>query len=255
MPGVQPNQWGKLKALSDSHEELYYSVGVHPWYIFDSVALVHRELSIDDSAKNYPQQHSSQEEVLDRLALTLSNCLQQDKCVAIGECGLDFAIDTPLDEQLSILELHLNLAKKFSKPLILHSVRAHAKLSELLKAQQLPEGGVIHGFSGSYEQAKTFWDLGFKLGVGRFAFFGLNAGKYSKLQNKTRDAIARLPIEALVVESDAPWKASAKGVPSIGGSEYVVEACAKLAELRGDIVENVSESLYQNTLKLYKIKP
>ena len=78
---------------------------------------------------------------------------QNRQCVAIGECGLDFAVETPMKLQERALERQFELARRFELPVILHSRKAHNRLIQMVKAAKLPKGGVLHAFSGSYQQA------------------------------------------------------------------------------------------------------
>ncbi|MEN2840248.1 D-aminoacyl-tRNA deacylase [Mannheimia haemolytica] len=127
-------------------ENLVYGLGLHPLYI---------------------QQHQQQDLIL------LENLLsQQDpQCTAIAEIGLEKAVSevsTPelWKKQCEFLEAQLSLAKKFNLPVNLHSRKSHDQLFVFLKKAQLTKTGVVHGFAGSYEQAKRFVDLGYKIGVG-----------------------------------------------------------------------------------------
>lgn len=88
------------------------------------------------------------------------------------------------------------MAAELKLPLILHSVKTHNELLGMLKQHSLPRGGVVHAFNGSYETAIAYLELGFKLGIG-----GLLLNKNAK---KLRDAVGKLPLDALLVETDSP---------------------------------------------------
>lgn len=118
-------------------------------------------------------------------------------CVAVGECGLDFAIaDANWERQVELLEAQLKLANDYGLPVILHCRKAFPELLGILKRNPPVAGGVYHGFSGSLSQAEQLIDLGIKIGVG-------GTITYSRA-NKTRNTIAALPLAALMLETDAP---------------------------------------------------
>ena len=161
--------------LSDQ-PNLYYGVGLHPLFI-----ATHKSQDLD-----YLEQHLAQ---------------QNKQCIAVAEIGLDrypadIITEQMWQKQCEFFDAQLSLANRYHLPVNLHSRRAHDQLYTFLKRHQLPKTGIVHGFSGSYEQAKRFVDLGYKIGVGGTITY--------PRANKTRQAIARLPLSALVLETDSP---------------------------------------------------
>ncbi len=137
IPSVGPQNWARIQTLADQHANLYYALGFHPYFLEDNV-----------------EQHFAE----------LEHYLKQNappQCVAIGECGLDFAIDVDPQLQEETLEVQFELARCFELPVILHSRKAHNRLIQMVKAAKLPRGGVLHAFSGSYQQAMEWVKLGF----------------------------------------------------------------------------------------------
>ena len=113
------------------------------------------------------------------------------------EIGLDlFGDDPQFERQQWLLDEQLKLAKRYDLPVILHSRRTHDKLAMHLKRHDLPCTGVVHGFSGSLQQAERFVQLGYKIGVGGTITY--------PRASKTRDVIAKLPLASLLLETDAP---------------------------------------------------
>ncbi|MGR5420332.1 TatD family hydrolase [Vibrio sp. PNB22_4_1] len=171
IPSVGPSNWSRIQTIASQYPGLYYALGFHPYFLqpdFDQhVAELERQLS--QAGKH---------------------------CVAIGECGLDFSINVPVALQERALELQFELARKFKLPVILHCRKAHNRLVQMVKTAKLPKGGVLHAFSGSYQQAMEWVRLGFFIGVGGTITY--------PRANKTRDAIQRLSLEHLVLETDAP---------------------------------------------------
>ena len=125
----------------------------------------------------------------------------------------------------------------------LHSRKSHEQLFRFLKQANLPKCGVVHGFSGSYEQAKRFVDLGYKIGVGGTITY--------ERANKTRQAIAKLPLEALVLETDTPDMPvfGFQGQPN--RPERIVDTFEALCRLRSENAEVIKETAWQNSLTLF----
>jgi TatD DNase family protein len=119
--------------------------------------------------------------------------------VAIGEAGIDGVIaqaENNLAQQIQIFEQQLNLAKSYQLPIIVHHRKSHQHIVAMLRQKNLTKGGIIHAFSGNYQQACQYIDLGFKLGIG-------GTITYPRAE-KTIKAIKRLPLASLVLETDAP---------------------------------------------------
>lgn len=220
MPGVEPAQWQRMQALTQQLPGTYYAVGLHPWWIERSGLTV------------------------DQLQQQLRDWLDQyPEVVAIGECGLDGGLNVPVDNQIPFLDAQLALAKDCQLPVILHGYKAHQPLLERLKRYGLANGGVIHGFSGSLELAMSYWRLGFRIGVGGTVTY--------PRASKTRKAVTGLPLEALVLETDAPDMPlhGYQGQPN--SPVKVAEVAQCVAELRGESVELVCEKTSQNSLALF----
>jgi len=219
-PATQASEFTSILNLSHSTPEVFPALGLHPLW----------------TAKHH-------DEDLVQLKHLLDN---HHDIVAIGEIGVDFStteLTAISARQWEILSKQLRLAKEYNLPVILHSRKSHDPLSKLLKEIALPATGVIHGFTGSYQQAKRFIDLGFYLGVG-------GSISYPRA-NKTREALAKVPLEQLVLETDAPDMPlnGYQGEPN--RPERVVTVCQILAELRGEPVEKIRESTWHNSLRLF----
>ncbi|WP_232522390.1 TatD family hydrolase [Marinimicrobium alkaliphilum] len=217
VPGVSPAQWPGLEALC-AHYDWHYGAGVHPWWVAD-----------------HPQ--------TDQWLTSLRQVLAQPRCVALGECGLDNTIATPLAQQQAVFEAQVGLAAQLNKPLIIHSVRSHNAVLRTLKQKTPARGGVIHAFSGSPEQARQFWDAGFYLGIGGTITYARAA--------KTRRAVQQLPLEALLLETDAPDMPLAGRQGQRNSPEYLPEVARVLAELRGQSVREIAEQTTANSCRLF----
>ena len=222
IPGVSPGQWPRVFALTAQLQGVYGALGLHPWWVAEWLAKGQLEL-----------------------ASAMAELLQHPRCVAIGECGLDAAIELPLAQQLPVFETQLQLARDANLPVIIHARRSHNPTLELLGRYRLSRGGVIHGFSGSLELAQQYWRLGFRLGVG-------GTITYSRAK-KTRRALAAMPLEALVLETDAP-DMPLSGCQGKANSPLQIPAVAQtLAELRGQSVADIARQTTQNTRQLFNL--
>ena len=168
------------------------------------------------------------------------------KVVAVGEIGLDlFGDDPQFERQQWLLDEQLKLAKRYDLPVILHSRRTHDKLAMHLKRHDLPRTGVVHGFSGSLQQAERFVQLGYKIGVGGTITY--------PRASKTRDVIAKLPLASLLLETDAPDMPlnGFQGQPN--RPEQAVRVFDVLCELRPEPEDEIAEVLLNNTYALFSV--
>ena len=178
LPGVRARHWPRLlqlcqdQSVADTalYPQLYPALGLHPCFMADHLP--------EDLAQ-------------------LKRRLAARDALAVGEIGLDFFIpDAQRQPQQALLEQQLQLARRFDVPVLLHVRKAHDQMLQTLRRLKLPRGGIVHAFSGSEQQARIYIDLGFRLGFG-------GAISYSRA-TKLRRLAAILPLEALVLETDAP---------------------------------------------------
>ena len=169
--------------------------------------------------------------------------------VAIGEIGLDFFIehyDQPLQEYY--LAEQLKLAREFDLPVLLHIRRAQDTVLKHLRQIKV-RGGIAHAFNGSRSQADEFIKLGFKLGIGGTVTY--------PRATRLRELAATLPLESLVLETDAPDippEFVVRGQPN--KPEYLPRFAQVLAELRGISAEEIALATTQNALSvLPKLTP
>ena len=170
----------------------------------------------------------------------LADWLAQHEPVAIGETGLDFFVPG-LDaaRQVFFFEAQLKLARDLDLPVIVHIRRSQDQVLKYLRKWQV-RGGIAHAFNGSEQQAEAFIKLGFKLGFG-------GAMTYSG-SHRIRRLAAHLPLEALVLETDAPdipptWLDKQRNEPA-----EMLKFAEVLAELRGSTVAAITAATVANTL-------
>lgn len=119
-----------------------YSIGIHPWYIVEN--RIEEDLKI------------------------IEEKLQDEKCLAIGECGLDKRIEIPFDLQEEVFRKQLALAEKFKKPVVIHCVASFQELIRIKNDLKVSVPIIIHGFSKKQEVAKQLLDNGFYLSFGKY---------------------------------------------------------------------------------------
>ncbi|WP_140187391.1 TatD family hydrolase [Providencia stuartii] len=221
IPTVSVDNFERVWQLAHSYSQLHAAMGFHPLYL-----------------NRFQEQH------FESLLFYLTQ--HSTKCVAIGEIGLDLYVQDPLFElQQKILIEQLKLAKRFDLPVILHSRKSHDQLVAILRRYLVPACGVVHGFAGSLSQAQAFIKLGYFIGVGGTITY--------ERANKTRQAIAQLPLTSLVFETDAPDMpvSGFQGEPN--RPERIQIIFKSLCELRHESPDEIAEQLYINSLSLFKL--
>ena len=217
VPSIGPANWDRVTQLGQNFPEVYAALGIHPCFL-------------------------SQVNRLDLEKLSQLTENHRSDIVAIGEIGLDCMASISLGWQKEVFEFQLKLAKRLDFPVIIHSRKMNDEVYALLKKHDIRRG-VIHGFSGSIQQAQRFSQLGFCLGVGGVITY--------ERANKTRNAIASVPLSALLLETDSPDMPIYGRQGKRNSPEYLSEILEVLAKIRSESKEEVSSKLYQNTLQLF----
>ena len=169
---------------------------------------------------------------------------KHEKCVAIGEIGLDYNFNSENRQtQIEIFENQLLLANQLGLPAIVHDRDAHADTMELLKKHK-PKG-VVHCFSGSVEMAQEILNLGMYIGIGGVITFN-NA-------RKLPDVVKMLPLERLLLETDAPYLAPVPYRGKTNHSEMIYLTAQKIAEIKEKSIDEILEISYNNACTLFKV--
>lgn len=172
----------------------------------------------------------------------LQQLLQLPGVVAVGEVGLDGGVSqVSAVQQQQALRAQLQLAVLAGKSLILHCHKQYAAMLELLQQEQAQRvGGIVHGFSGSVEVARQFWQLGFGLGIGRVVL--------NPAARRLPQVVAALPLAALVLESDAPCRgAETDNLP------LLTAVAERVAAIRGIALAEVATQTAQNARRLLRL--
>ena len=213
VPGIDAAGWGGLLALCEDNADLipqlYSALGLHPVY-------VQRHRDVDLAA----------------LEQALEQSRPGRRPLAVGEIGLDFH-DPELDRdrQRGLCAAQLAIARGAQLPVLLHVRKAHEHMLRLLRDAKVV-GGIAHAFNGSLEQARRYLDLGFKLGFGGMLTFE----RSSRLRRLARE----LPIESIVLETDAPDLTVASHRFERNSPEYLPEVLAALAQVRDTAPEQIA---------------
>lgn len=197
IPAIHAAGWPRLLRLCAAAADLYPALGLHPVYLAQ-----HRPEHIAD----------------------LERALADSRPLAVGEIGLDFCQEG-LDpaRQQALFEAQLVLARSAGLPVLLHARKAHDQVLATLKRLRV-RGGIAHAFNGSLQQAGKYLDLGFCLGFGGMLTFERSL--------RLRPLARALPIEAIVLETDAPDLTVATHRGSRNSPAYLPEVLSALAEVR-----------------------
>lgn len=211
---------GRTIELMNRYDYIYGAIGVHP----------SETAELNDEAFEWLRQQC-----------------QLEKCVAVGEIGLDYYWDEPDRElQKEWFRRQLNLARELAKPVIIHSRDAAKDTVDLMTEVHAEEiGGVIHCYSYTKETAEVFLKMGFYFGIGGVLTF--------KNAKKLKEAVAYIPLDRIVLETDCPYLAPEPNRGKRNSSlniPYVVKA---LAEIKGVEEETVRKAAWENAHKLYRL--
>lgn len=211
VPGIDAKGWDKLQQICAASASLYASFGLHPIYI---------------------EQHNQSD------LNALEKRIRDDKPIAVGEIGLDFYhVELDKAQQRAYFEAQLAIAQAAELPVLLHVRKAHDAVLSALKKSPV-RGGICHAFNGSLQQAHTYIDLGFKLGFGGMLTF--------ERSHKLRRLAKQLPLDAIVLETDAPDMTVASHRGQRNSPEYLPECLAALASLRNEPIETIAQQTTTN---------
>jgi TatD DNase family protein len=210
----------KVRALAENHENLYASVGTHP---------------------DYPDHPLVTVDELVRLA-------DHPKVVAIGETGLDyFRLEGDLEWQRERFRTHIRAARSIAKPLIIHT-RASAEdtIAIMREERAIETGGVMHCFTETWETAQAALDLGFYI-----SFSGIVTFKNAVA---LKEVARRVPLERMLVETDSPYLAPVPYRGKTNRPGWVKYVAEEIARLRGIPFDEVASATTANFFRLFKIE-
>ncbi len=221
IPSCGEFNWTTVNEIANSQEHVYYALGLHPVFM---------------------DKHD--ERVLRKLDQALQD--RSEKCVAVGECGLDFFVSAENHQrQIELLAAQLNLANQYRLPVILHCRKAEHDLTRVLKESKVHSGGVLHAFSGSVQQAMNWVKLGLYIGVGGLITY--------ERANKTRNTIRQIPLDYLVLETDSPDMpvCGYQGQPN--QPDKIPLILDVLCDLRSEPRTHIEQALFNNSMRLFNL--
>ncbi|HLS09025.1 TatD family hydrolase [Lentibacillus sp.] len=207
--------------IAEEYETIYAAVGWHP---VDAVDMTDEDLAWIEKLSAHP------------------------KVVAIGEMGLDYHWDkSPKDVQKEVFRKQIALAKKVNMPIIIHNREATKDIMELLQEEKASDvGGIMHCYNDSAEYVQTFLDMNFYISLGGPVTF--------KNATLPKDVAVEVPLERLLVETDAPFLAPHPNRGKRNEPSYVKLVAEKIAELRDMSFEELSDRTTENAFTFFNIE-
>ena len=210
----------QVLALAEQYPNIYASVGVHPDY----------------------------EDVEEPSVARLAELARHPRVIAIGETGLDyFRLKGDLEWQRARFRNHIRAARECGKPLIVHTREAAADTLRIMAEENAAEaGGVMHCFTETWEVAEAALALGFYI-----SFSGIVTFKSAK---QIKEVAQRMPLERILIETDAPYLAPAPHRGKLNQPAYVKHVAEEIAALRGISTEEAGRCTTENFMRLFKLK-
>ncbi len=216
VPAVQRQSWPRLRQICLDCPQAWPSYGLHPYFIAQ-----HQLSDLDD----------------------LRDWISREQPVAVGECGLDYhrsVLDHAL--QIDFYSAQLQIAREFDLPVIIHATHAVDDVTKYIRRSGHHKG-VIHSFNGSLQQAKILIDLGYLLGFG-------GAATYARA-TRIRSLITQLPLDSLLLETDAPDQAPQAYHGQRNEPGYLIDVIKTFAECRSEDQETIAAATSKNAERLF----
>ena len=215
------NEINDLEAISNSYSEVYNSVGIHPHECKN-----YKNLSLNDLIKH----------------------TKKNKCIGIGETGLDFYYEnSPKELQIKLFKIHIDAARESNLPLIVHTRNADIETIQVL-SDEMKRGnfrGLIHCFSTSKKLAENAINLGFYISLSGIITFNKS--------NELRSIVKDLPLDKLLVETDAPYLAPEPFSGKCNEPSNVLHTAKILADLKKVKFDTIAESTTNNFNNLFNV--
>ena len=209
----------KALQLAEDHPFVFPTVGFHP----------HNAKDADYASMN-----------------ALVSLGKNHRVIAWGEIGLDFFWHhSPPQAQLEVFEQQMDMASRLGLPVIIHSREANDEVLRVLKKREGRSKGVIHCFSGDYDMAMTLMDLGYLISIPGTVTY--------KNASIIQDVVRKVPLEGLLVETDAPFLAPMPFRGKRNEPAHVVHTVRKIAELRHLDVQAVAHATSENARRIFHI--
>jgi len=224
IPGADPDTLPKAQKIAHKFEDVYYAAGVHPY-------------DIDKFDESFLREY-----------------LKDPKCIAVGECGLDYyrlpedevEKDRVVAKQKEVFASQIELAKEFKKPIIVHIREASSDSMKILIDHNAKEvGGVLHCYNAD-EQLLKLTDHGFYYGIGGVLTF--------KNARKLPQVLPKVPLDRLIIETDAPYLTPHPHRGKRNEPYYTVFVVEKISEILHMEVQDIEDITTKNSCNLFGIK-
>ena len=221
VPAISEQYFSRVQKFqidaNQHHKDLVYiALGLHPYFL-----------------KEHKAPH------LERLDCLLS----EHRPMAVGEIGLDFALPPETHEsQIALFEAQVLLAKKHQLTIVVHARSSHDRVCSILKRHKFINGGIIHAFSGSFQQAQNYLRLGFVLGLGGALTYDRARAMHKMVQ--------QLPSSAYVLETDSPDMAPAFARGQVNTPMNIPKIAQSIANLRGEALDKVYQDSTDNFMRV-----
>ena len=221
--GTRLDQFDRVRAIAERNDHVWCSVGVHP--------------------------HEAKEEgqrTPDKLGARLIAATHHPKVVGVGETGLDFHYQhSPREEQVESFRTHIAAARETGLPLIVHTRDADAETGDLLEEEYAKGAfaGLLHCFSSGPEVARQALALGLYISISGIVTF--------KAAEELRAIVRGIPLDRLLVETDAPYLAPIPKRGKTNEPAFVAHTAAKVAELKGVGIAELEAATTDNFFRLF----
>ncbi len=217
--GITQDKWRFIRQLAALKKNVYSAIGLHPSFL---------------------QQHSKKNLRDLELAVAVKPLW------AIGEIGLDY-YESKVDRktQIDLFSAQIQIAKSVKLPIILHVRKAHEDVLIYLKALDFKEGGIVHAFNGSIQQAQRYIDMGFKLSFGGAMTYP-NAVKLKKLA-------AELPLTSIVLETNSPDMKPYNCKKAHNTPFQIFDVFNELSKIREETPSEIAKATCQNSKEILRI--
>lgn len=216
VPGISQRLWPRTKVVCAAEADLFPCYGLHPCFHAE-----HQEIHIEE----------------------LAEWLGRENPVAVGECGLDYyTAGADKAVQQHFFGAQLALAREFDLPVVIHANKAIEDVIRMIRASGHYHG-MVHSFNGSVQQAQRLISLGYKLSFGGAVTF--------ERARRLRELVAELPLDALLLETDAPDQPDAGHHHQRNEPAYLVSVWQTISKLRKEDPAEVARVTAQNSIELF----
>ena len=230
-----------IAQAQENHVDHILSIAIDKASCHDVIALTQQYSNVTASVGIHPNVDQAENFTINELV----NLAQHDKVIAIGETGLDyFRSEGDLEWQRDRFRIHIEAAKQLKKPLIIHTREARDDTMAILEQENAQQaGGIIHCFTENWNTAQRALDIGFYVSLSGIVTF--------KNAVELQDVAKKLPLDRILIETDAPYLAPVPFRGKTNKPAYVKYVAEFLAELRGDTVENIAQATTANFHRLF----